>query len=429
VCNFKIDDVETQSATLLHTKHNEISIMFSQIPNEITQDVFDRLPIHECRCVVDAHKDYNQDHERMKAIYAERVSLERYFTRNLYDGKQMMRLLAETDSYLFGSRAIEYFTPGTLENDSDWNFHVSSSPRLRCHFMKKMEEFGVEWQDATMSFFNSIKTTHMTIVIKRSELDFIIEDSKSFEMDEFHQLAIKCFIESSAHIQRHAGVDTILYFVGIIGSDSFECMDVTSERESDDLANMMSLEGIIKFKGKEMKVEVAFTNDIEYTHTELIHDFCFSLQQCFINGFGAVHMYGKLAASKVSYKWDRFGFLSDHSNQEKTNALAHKYTLRRYQIQLRPYDKDSMINQRSHCDSESIFIPYLNQFGWDDNIWNLMQMKSCWMYWVESKSDTYFRYTKYSNYFSQHTMDQCSKFRESVVMPLDKEYLTMHASL
>jgi hypothetical protein len=416
---------------MLHTKHRRISIMFSAIPNEITQDIFDRLPIHECRSVVDAHahEDWHDDYERIKAIYDERVSLERYFTRNLCDGKKMMKLLAESDSYLFGSRVIEYFSPGALDEDSDWNFYVSSSPRLRCHFMKTMEGFGVEWQDATRSFFDSIKTTHITVAIKRSELEFIIEDSKRFELSEFHQLVIKSFIESSAHITPRTIIDKVLFFEGRIGSDSFSCTDVTEERESNQFTNMMSLEGIINFKGKETKVELVFVNDPEYTHTELVHDSCFSIQQCFISGFGALHMYGKLAASDVSYKWDRVEFLSDDSNQEKTNALAHKYTMRGYQIRSRPYDKASMLNNRSHCDSDSIFVPYSNQLGCDDDTWNLMQMKSCYMYWIENRFDTYFKYTKYSNYFSRHTMNQCKELRESMTMPLDEEYLTMHASL
>jgi hypothetical protein len=416
---------------MLHTKHKKISIMFSGIPNEITQDIFDRLPIYECRSVVDAHahEDWHDDYERMKAIYDERVSLERYFTRNLCDGKKMMRLLAESDSYLFGSRVIEYFSPGALDEDSDWNFHVSSSPRLRCHFMKSMEEFGVEWQDATTSFFNSIKTGHMTIVMKRSELDFVIEDSKRFELSDFHKLAIKVFTDSSRHIRHFMGVDTVLFFEGAIAEGMLHCRDVTIDRESNDFANMMSLEGTIDFRGKEMKIEVVFVNDPEYTHTELIHDYCFSIQQCFISGFGALHMYGKLVASNVSYKWNRVEFLSDDSNREKTNHLAHKYTMRGYQIRLRPYEKDSAINNRSHCDSESIFIAQLNHLGCNDDIWNLMQMKSCHMYWVENRFDTYFKYTKYSNYFSRHTMNQCKEFRESVTIPLDEEYLTMHASL
>lgn len=400
MCNFKIDDDDTQSATLLHTKHNRISIMFSQIPNEITQDVFDRLPIYECKSVVDAHINSKSEHKRMEAIYSKRVCLERYFTLNFYDGEQIMKLLAETDSYLLGSRVIEYFSPGTIDKDSDWNFHVSSSPQLRCHFIKTMEKFGVEWQDATTSFFSSIKTTHLNIVLKRSELDFIIEDSKNFELSDFHQKALKCFVEASSHIRRSKTVDTILFFQGRVGCESFECTDVTSERNSSDFANIMSLEGIINFKGKEMKVDVSFTNDSEYTHTTLIHDFCFSAQQCFISGFGAVHMYGKLVASKVSYRWNRVEFLSDNSNQDKTDSLSHKYALRGYEIKLRPYDKTSMVNNRSYSDSDSIFIPYTNKLKWEDDIWNLMQMKSCAMHWAENRIDTYFKFTKYSNYFS-----------------------------
>lgn len=413
---------------MLHTKHRKISIMFSGIPNEITQDIFDRLPIYECRSMVDAQTK-THEYERTKAIYDERVSLERYFTRNLYDGKKMMKLLAESDSYLFGSRVIQYFSPGAIDNDSDWNFNMSSSPRLRCHFMKTMEEFGVEWQDATTSFLNSIKTGDMTVVMKRSELDFVIEDSKRFELSELHTLAIKLFSDSSRYIPRLEGIDTILFFNGKIAENGLSCVDVTSERNSTEFTNMMSLEGIMTFKGKEMKIEAVFVNDPEYTHIEMIHDFCFSIQQCFITGFGAVHMYGKLAASNTSYKWDRPEFLSDGSNREKTNYLTHKYTLRGYQITLRPYDKKSMLKTRSYCDSGSIFIPHPNHLGCADDIWNLMQMKSCHMHWIENRFDTYFLYTKYSNYFSQHIMDKCKNLKESMAMPLDEEYLTMHASL
>jgi hypothetical protein len=403
--------------------------MFSQIPNEITQDVFDRLPIYECKSLVDAHKDYNKDYERIKSIYDERVSLERYFTHNLYNGQKMMKLLAETDSYLFGSRVIEYFNPGTIDKDSDWNFHLSSSRQLRHHFIRTMEGYGVEWEDVTTTFFNSIKTTHLNIVIKRSELDFVIEDSKSFELSEFYKKALNCFIEASSHIPRSNIVDSILFFEGRIGCESFECTDVTSERNSENFANIICLEGIIKLKGKEMKLSLSFTNDDEYSHINLIHDFCFSAHQCFISGFGAVHMYGKLLASKVSYKWNRAEFLTDESNREKTDALAHKYTLKGYEIRLRPYDKTSMINNRSYSDSESIFIPYTNKLKWDHDIWNLMQMRSCTMHWVENRTDTYFKFTKYSNYFSRHTMSRCSTFRKSITMPVDKEYLTMYASL
>jgi hypothetical protein len=427
--DIKIYAIGIKSATMLQSKHNKISIMFSQIPNEITQDVFDRLPIYECQSVVDAYKDQKEHHGRMKAIYEERVSLDRYFTLNLYDGKKMMKLLAESDSYVFGSRAIEYFNPNTAGSDSDWNFHVSSSPRLRHHFMKSMEMFGVKWQDVTTSFFKNIKPGHISIVIKRSELDFVIKDSKRFELNDFYRLALRLFIHSSNHIRRRNDIDTILFFEGTIEFQMLNCRDTTEEREPYEFGSMMWREGIIKFKDKDVKIQMAFINDPDYTHTQLLHDSCLSIQQCFIGGFGALHMYGKLASQNISYKWDRSQFAADILNGEKINQLAHKYTVRGYQIKLRSYDKDSAVNNRSYSDSESIFIPFSNHLNCSEEIWNLMQMRSCHMYWMENRFDTYFKYTKYSNYFSHYTLTQCKDIMESMTMALDEQYLTKHASL
>ena len=423
-----MDDDDTSSATLLHTKHKKIFTMLSQIPNEITQDLFDRLPISDCKSIVDAHIG-NNDHARLSAIYGERTSLERYFTRNLCNGGKMMKLLGETDSHLFGSRVIEYFSPGVIDEFSDWNFYVSSSPRLRHHFMKRMEEFGVVWQDATSAFFRSVTSKSVSMVLKRSELDFIIEDSKRFELNEFQQMVLRYFTESSAHIPPRRHTDKILFFQGRVGTDSFECTDVTRERISSEFANILSVKGMMTFKGVKMGIEMNFTNDSEYTHHQLIHDSCFSMQQCFIGGFGALHMYGKLTASNVSYKWNRVDYLSDQSNREDTDELAHKYTLRGYEIRTRPYTKESMINNRSYCDSDSVFIPYHNRLKCDDDSWNMMQMKSCHMQWIENRFDTYFKYTKYSNYFSVHTVEQCQVLWESLTMKCSTKYLIEHGAL
>jgi hypothetical protein len=413
---------------VLHAKHKKISIMFSQIPNEITQDVFDKLPIFDCKSIVDAHIG-NTDHQRMQELYNERVSLDRYFTHNFGDGTKMMKLLAQTDSHLFGSRVIEYFNPGTIDEDSDWNFHASSSPRLRCHFMKSMEEFGVQWEDATSSFFRDIDTKDLSMVLKRSELDFIIEDSKRFELSEFHQMAIKCFIDASAHITPRRRIDKVLFFEGVVGRNSFICKDITPQIYSSDFANLLSIKGTLQFKGNQIRVYMDFTNYSEFTHHQMLHDTCFSIQQCLIGGFGALHMYGKLTASNVSYKWNRLEFLSEDSNQEKTDMLAHKYTLRGYEIRSRPYDKSSMINNRSYSDSDSVFVPYHNQLGCDEDSWKFMQTNSCHMDWVENRFDTYFKYTQYSSYFSPDTMEKCTQLRESLAIPLDEHYLMNYAAL
>lgn len=403
--------------------------MFSSMPTEIIQNVFDILPISDCKSIVDAYDISESQHKRMKGIHDDRTSLTRYFTRNLTNGDEMMKLLAQTDSYLFGSRAIEFFVPGMSECKSNWNFYISQKKEYRYHFMKTMESLGVKWKHVVKTFLERLGKGSVSIVVKQSELALIIKESKKMKLTDFQKYAIRSFETEYVGMRHRHRTDRTLLFFGMIGTDSFECRDITNENEESDFFNMTDIEGTFNIKGKDVKIEVTFVNDPGYGHIEMLHDVCFSIQQCFISGFGALHMYGKLASSSVSYRWDRTEFNSDNSNLLRTNELAHKYTLRGCQIRCRPYNERTIKNQRAYHDNESIYIPFHNVYGWNKNIWKLFKMKSCYMQWFESKFDTYFQYTKYSNYFSQHFMDQCDEFRKSMIMTYDETYLLEYGAL
>lgn len=403
--------------------------MLSLFPNEISQDVFDKLSIHDCKSILTAYKELPHEYQRIEGIYEKRVCLKRYFSCNLFDGAKIMKLLAESDSYLTGSRAIEYFTPGVIGNNSDWNFMLSASVNKRCHFMKSMEQYGVTWKTATESFLEKINKGSLSITIKHSELTIVIVESRKMNLTDFHKIAIGEFKKIHSKISPSEHIDKTLFFHGIIGTDSFKYRDITDDIDEDDFTNMIVMEGKMIHKGKEITIDISYVNDQHYTIVNALHDFCLSAQQCFISGFGALHMYGKLMSSGVSYKWNREGFEIHPSNHAKNNGLIHKHTIRGCQIKLRSYHEMSMINQRSYNDNESTYIPHDNELRWNENMWKLMQMRSCYMQWYENGFDTYFQYTKYSNYFSMHFMDKCDEFRQSLIMPLDESYMRKHATL
>ena len=85
------------------------------------------------------------------------TSLDAYFTRTFYDGKAMMRMLAETDMWLFGDRAREALVTESTDTRSDWKFFAPRCPRRRQHFMKFMESIGVMWKTWFDDFAGSFR--------------------------------------------------------------------------------------------------------------------------------------------------------------------------------------------------------------------------------------------------------------------------------
>lgn len=424
----KYNDHGTQCQQRCCSNTQIIYKMFSSIPTEILQNVFDTLSITDCKSIVDAHYEYNMQHARMKTIYDERISLTRYFNLNFINGSNMMRIMAESDTYLLGSRVMEFFTPNSIDEYSDWNFHSSSHPRSRYHFMKSMEDNGVVWKTAAQTFFDRMSDGYITIVMTREEFDTIYGQSKSMSLSDTQKSILKRMNNAVSQV-RHSIFRQILSFGGHSHDGLFHCVDITDQHIESEFIKLSVIGGSIELKGKKIPITLSFCNDNSYGHIDMMHDVCFSIEQCFISGFGALHMYSRLASRGISYKWERTEFLSDESNRLETDQIAHKHTLRGYQIQCRKYTRNTYINQRNHCDDEAMIIKHPNDLEWNESYWTMAHKLSCQLQWCEHGFQTSHQKLRLSSLLSREFMCEYKRFRLSQCKDVDDSYLMKYAML
>ena len=347
--------------------------------------------------------------------------LEAYFTRGFYDGKAMMRMLAESEILLGGDRAREALVTGSTEEGSDWEFFAPRCPRRRQHFMKFMESigivwrtcfdelkdsFGVIWEDSHQAIANPYEGANEERVlrIRKDHLSMAISHGSGLKKEVYDHIS-KALLE----IQDDATLITLR-----------TCKDggITTDRGPALLRpNEGVLRGLGLIDGVRQHVTMICRNGTS-VDGPVERPFHRSTQasECFIGGFGVAYLHGRLNTAGSIRKWlhyirrdESFAFAELQSFCQG----CHRIVCGKRSHRLAPSDTDTLIE-----------IP--NNIGWPNSHWETGRDVSSFWRWA-GLSET----PRSALSLTQHyALREYSSFRtELFAGDIDHLYLNLHGQI
>jgi hypothetical protein len=275
--------------------------MINTLPYEIASQIYGYLSIDEVTSVDIAYKqrDYNDTHHghgmrlyRQDRDYAnivfftklfnDRISMNLYLGQHFSDSEGLLRCMLINDIILSGSRSLEYFVPGSTDEDSDWDFYADGNQDKIFRFMEFMKSMGVKWltalewfiekleDHATMSSITSNQVSTLLYIVSTESSNTIINTAVKRLFD---RMEYESFAENSEEIE-----------IDVKNSKGYE---KTFMVRKDQYSNFNIINGTFNNHGKIQSVQLFYTSAL----------------QCGITGFCAFHMYAKDAYNRQSRLW------------------------------------------------------------------------------------------------------------------------------
>jgi len=218
--------------------------------------------------------------------------------------------MTKSSTIISGSRALEYFLPGSTDMSSAWDFYTISSMSNIDEMVSSLQQSGVIWESP---------------------------DSRARRLLKGYEILSKVFMGSYIRYIPH--IDNSKTIVSTIRDGLTEYMHLKDINEYvhqnkqctvGDI-KLVSINGTITVKGTIQAVKLYFPVDTEgaiISPIQIIKSFDISLTQCFITGYAAIHMYYKEACNRKCYVWaSNYQDLYDSRNSSR---LMRRYTTREF---------------------------------------------------------------------------------------------------
>jgi hypothetical protein len=409
----------------------------SLLANELLQEIFDDLSIIDCQSIRDAHVNNVRKNDFSK-LYEERKSLHRYFTNNGFNGKKMMNILATTHAFLIGSRALEFFVPGSVSSKSDWNFFIEDSFPKVCDFMKSMEKIGVTWDTLDDTIYKRMIQGRKHIYGMLESIEEALKKlHERFGNDDESDAILNDMMDQLDLAKSHGynSCPIILSFdeddetVNEHGRICYTAVDEDTPNAAIDARYPIC--GQIKINEEETPITLSLSTGYggKSSLMGFLHKHPLSITQCLITGFGAVHLYGEQACKRVSYRWESRSSLWIPNDNIRSREQVISYLQRNFTIKYRPLkDMQSRVFRNSN-DDLSIKILVDATFSWNSDYWKEMQHRYLDLEWTEVGINTvYIRNNDIKNP-SQELSEMILVFQQAMILRLDIEYLDSHGIL
>lgn len=400
----------------------------SSLPNELLQDVFDDLPISDCQSIRDAHTNTTRKRD-FESVYDDRISLQRYFTNHGLNGKQMMEILTNTHAFLIGSRALEFFVPGSITGESDWNFIIESSTPMKYEFMKSMESIGVVWHDLAGKIeMRMIRDLKDICALPDQIEDALIKLKQRVDHDDYEARSL---IDEMLDRLRTSNIGLVPGSYVAMWYEEGRGIVSTQVDEDDPSGYTGSRDetsGTIVINGMKKYLTLRFNDPFggKRSLMKFLHDMPLSITQCILTGFGAVHLYGKEACKNVSYRWT--DILSPWNVDYNVHArnVIESYLRRGVKIMYRSWDSKDLTVSRKSSDNQCIKIMSPVQHGWDIGLWKELQHQYLDMKWSESCMYTSHLPNLDACNFPKELIDAMNQFEDRLPLKYQREYMERH---
>jgi hypothetical protein len=308
--------------------------MIHKLPYEIVAKIYGYLSIDEVTSVDITYReaDYDTSHhgydhlEHIKGInqqktiffkrlFEDRISMNLYLGQHFSDSQGLLKCMLINDIYISGSRALDYFVPGSTDENSDWDFYTGTDNNQVFRFMEFMKSIGIIW------------LTMIDWFTEKLEDDECVSGITAKQIRNLHTMTLsdvgnRTVFNAIYKLAAEGEVYERIHEEFTITVKNSKGKDKTFILRHDIYANFNIIYGTFNDHGKTQRVQLMIGTELLGT----IVRFYTSAVQCVITGFCAAHMYAKDAYNRQSRLWLA---QQDHPiSAKKTRDSRKKYEKR-----------------------------------------------------------------------------------------------------
>lgn len=408
-----------QPSCYLHEVLRSKFKMFGKLPVEILSKVFSLLSIRDCRAAADAHRyvvervsddisssaeylrvnnDIKRYGDQAKRTLSYRLSVNMYLGNYFPNVDMLFKSMIFNNAVISGSRAIEFFVPGCITENSDWDIYIADHDQKVTKFMDDMKSNGIKWITKVDEFKDLLDDDSEEITIAEKVIGTFTEEDILL-MEEYVRTAARILVNAKIQFElrlREVGktraemeiTDKIYELIKYDGSIKYAKLGVGTYP---DLIGISIKSGILSYRKRKTKVQLIICRS-QTTPLDTIRNFHASITQCFISPCMACHMYSYDLYSKSSSVWNTpyaktsFGKqqIAKSINKYKDRGFRF-YTKSMHQIRY-PRDTERSIKRIIGDSNTDVIATDLSIPGSWSTYWSLFESVQSELYnysWIE----------------------------------------------
>jgi hypothetical protein len=340
---------------------------FNSLPNELILKIAFILPITDIIALRDASYF-------LLPILQSRIKPSSYLrSRGPFSNTEnLIKVIAAHNAVLSGSRALDYFIPGSTSESSDWDFYVPSTPSSVIAVKTALKYLGFQFQTYLSRAVNIIRK-ESSVTLGRGHIISIAYKayySQHTFWSKEHTLLVGYILKRypvlgniSLQLQPNSSIRWIdSIFPTTIYKDGTTSVVQSSENNLDNYSDSLSAKviyGLAYMQGQEVPVQLIVgridpRRDISSNHFpptvfKTIFSFYASHVQYILTKDTALYIYYTLALRKRAYRW----FVPEII-YNKAEAAVQKYISRGYQF----ITAETESNLRSAQDKDTYYIGF-----------------------------------------------------------------------
>ncbi|KAH6883934.1 hypothetical protein B0T10DRAFT_410828, partial [Thelonectria olida] len=270
-----------------------------------------------------------------------------------------------------GSRALEYFVPGSTTDESDWDFYVPPVLSSVIAVKNALERSGVTFESSLSKAARQLREKSCAALNRNQIISIAYEaffNTRSWSREERIVIdAVQNTYPDMRDIIAHIRVDGSVRWMDSLvpitiqccGSVSFPEPQQTRNHSYPDGITAKVLNGTARKNNRTVSVQlvigtidprrISVADPLFQTVFRSVFSFYGSHVQCILTKHAALHMYYRLALKKMAYRWH-----VPDAIQEKAEAAVQKYISRGFEFKAAAEDDQWLL--RSAQDNDSCFI-------------------------------------------------------------------------
>lgn len=309
-----------------------------------------------------------------QAVSAEcdrRLCIRRYLARFFKSPEKLLEAMSRSKVVLSGSRAADFYVPGSAGRWSDFDFYAPGEPDLVAAFVKMGEGAGIEWIKPIEKMREMLELGKGSIVID----EFLWDDIKSEGFIEHAESKGYTVLQAPLEFPENVTIEVKNKVLEI-------CM--SGESVYPDATNIIY--GKLKHEGGTSEVQLIVAPYREGLALSFTLGFHLSCVQSYISAHTSGHLYGHVACDMKAYKWAKIDTRRGNSTSycHRAQESFEKYVSRGYTLVKVPLGRRKY-NLRSSDDDMCINLPPYNFSRTPEYVVEMYKSFSRNMIWLETE--------------------------------------------
>lgn len=328
--------------------------------------------------------------DRVRAACNDRLCTANYLRDNFGHGVELLESMSKHTVYLSGSRSLEFFVPGSLGSNSDWDFYIKERAEVVYSFMSDMVKMGVSWETPLQELEEALREGDS----ERHVLFSALQYKHHFENGHFQQLAARYqrlpvfqLVTPQPVPTGARGLPTHLRILVKVTEDGLESerwleSDNGTDDDSDDDNNNDNhieyqsigcvINGHINRPEGKVKVQLILEQALTYMDCPSVLKYHSSCVQSVVGPHLACHFYGTMTFDKLSYAW-RVGEARSRKAHAKYQERGFQYVDRdpdTYRLRCANDEHATLVDRKRDTDAPveivRIYQEYIKSTSWQE---------------------------------------------------------------